>query len=281
MKIAVSLIQRNNSRHLIEWFAWYHMLGVDTFLVYDHMSTDSSFDIIKKLSKFYDIRPMQVIGNDAGNRYWEYVFQHRASGEFDWIISADADEFYVPIQHHNIKDFLVNYMNLRLSCLGIYWTMFGNNGHISWEPSLVTECFTKRAPLNHKLNHHIKSILRGGPNAGNIWVRKDGHCLGTEYGTYDVEGRLITQGLNYPCNAISHDKLRIHHYYSKSWEFFKTVKQVVGQQADRKPTDPGAYITDEFWHQQNLNNEEDTVAWDRFGDRLKVVYNTMKGQIQE
>ncbi len=280
MKIAACLFQRNNSRHLLEWFAWYRMIGVDTVLVYDHMSTDNSFELIQKLSKFYDIRPMQITGHYAANKYWEYIFQHRTSGEFDWIMSTDADEIYVPMQHDNIKDFLANYMDKRLSCLGIYWTMFGNNGHIDWEPGFVTECFTRRGPLNHRLNHHIKPIIRCGPAGGNIWYRNDGHCLVTEYGTYDVDGRLITQGLNYPAEAISHDKLRIHHYYSKSWEYFKTVKQVVGQNADRPPNSPGSFIPDEFWHQQNLNDEYDDVAWVRFGERLKQTYSIMKEQIE-
>lgn len=279
MKIAVCLFQRNNSRHLVEYFAWYKMLGVDTFLVYDHMSTDNSYDIIKSLSKHYDIRHWQVQGRDAGYQYYhELLYNHRLSGEFDWIISADADEFYFPIEKDNIKDILVNYMDKRLSCLGIYWVMFGNNGHIDWEPGLVTECFTKRSALKHPLNHHIKPIIRCGPAGGMTMHRYDGHCLGTEYGTFDLDGRLVRRGLNYPAE-ITHDVLRINHYWAKSFEFFKTVKQPNGQKADRPEGDPGEHITEEFWQSQNFNDVEDTSAWDRFGPRLTEIYNTMKEQI--
>ncbi len=279
MKIAVCLFQRNNSRHLLEWFAWYHMLGVDTFLVFDHMSTDGSYELVQKLSKFYDIRAIQIPGRNAGNEYWEHVFQYRNSGEFDWIISADADEFYVPTNNLNLKDILVNYMDKKLSCLGIYWAMYGHNGHIKWEPGLVTECYTKRAHLNQKTCHHIKSILRGGPAGGNIWYRSDGHCLITEYGTYDLFGRPIYQGLNYP-GAITHDVLRINHYWAKSLEFFHTVKKVVGQRADRPEGSPGEEITEDFWWHQNFNDVEDDLAWSSFGSQLKECYNIMKEQIE-
>lgn len=280
MKIAVSLFQRNNYRHLLEWFAWYHVLGVDTFIVYDHMSTDASYDIITKLSKFYDIRHRQIAGNFAGIECWNYTFDYRKSGEFDWIAIADCDEFYMPINDTSLKDVLEKYMDKRLSCLGIYWAMFGSNGHLDWEPGLVTECFTRRGHLNHKLNHHIKPILRGGSAGGNIWHRNNGHCLITEYGTYDVYGRLVTQGLNYPGN-ITHDVLRLHHYWAKSREYFRTVKQPVGQRSDRPVGDPGENITEDFWWSQNLNDVEDSSAWDKFGVKLQERYNIMKEQINE
>jgi hypothetical protein len=279
MKIAVSLFQRNNSRHLIEYFAWYKMLGVDTYLVYDHMSTDNSYEIIKKLSKFHDIRHLQIPGRNAGNEYWGHMFNHRSSGEFDWIVSADADEFYLPIDHDNLKDVLLPYMDKKLSCLGIYWAMYGNNGHLNWEPGLVTECFTRRAHLNNKLCYHIKSILRGGPEGGNIWYRNDGHRLITEHGTYDVYGRPIFNGLNYP-GTITHDILRINHYWAKSLEFFKTVKQVVGQRSDRPAGAPGEEITEEFWWSQNFNDVEDDLAYSKFNKDLKYWYNIMKEQVE-
>lgn len=278
MKVAVSLFQKNNSRHLLEYFAWYHMLGVDTFLVFDHHSTDKSIDLIQKLANYYDIRLMKIGGYNAGIRYWDYIFQYRSSGEFDWIISADADEFYVPTEHYSIKEFLAPYMSYKISCLGVYWLMFGNNGNINWEPGLVTECYTRRAPLKHLLNHHMKSILRCGDSGGNVWFRQDGHCLGTEFGTYDTDGRLITTGLNRN-SEITHSKIRINHYWAKSLEFFKNVKQVVGQQSDRLPGSDFFHYPSEYWYHQNFNDEKDTLAWDRFGDRLKISYENMRNQI--
>lgn len=278
MQIAASLFQRNNSRHLLEWFAWYHTLGVDTFLVYDHMSDDNSYDIIKKLSNFYDVRHRQIAGYSAGIECWDYTFEYRATGEFDWIIVADADEFYYPTDDDNLKDVLSRYLDKKLSCLGIYWVMYGNNDHIDWEPGLVVECFTKRNELNHALNHHIKPILRGGSAGGNIWKRNDGHCLITEYGTYDVLNRLVSKGFNYPAENL-HEILRINHYWAKSLEFFRTVKQPNGQRSDRPESDPGTNITEEFWWKQNFNDVTDTSAWDRFGASLKENYEIMRAQI--
>lgn len=280
MKIATMLCQRNNARHLVEYFAWYRLMGVDTFIVYDHMSTDNSWELIQKMSKYYDIRCWQVPGRNATrDSFWHTVQNFRNSGEFDWILSADADEFYLPTHKNNIKEVLEGYMDKRLTCLGIYWLMFGNNGHIDWEPGLVTECYTKRSPLKHQLNHHVKPIIRCGPEAGEIYDWGDGHVYHSQYGTFDLDGIQVPTGLNYPADSITHEGLRINHYWTKSWEYFKTVKQVNGYKSDRPEGFSGENIEDSFWHSQNFNDEEDTLIWDKFGKALKEKYNIMSAQL--
>lgn len=280
MRIATMLCQRNNSRHLLEYFAWYKLMGVDTFIVYDHMSSDNSWEIIQKVAKHYDIRCWQASGRNATREsFWHTIHNFRNSGEFDWIISADADEIYLPTHKNNIKEVLVDYMDKQLTCLGIYWLMFGNNGHLQWEPGLVTECYTRRSPLKHRLNHHVKPIIRCGPQGGEIYDWKDGHVYHSQYGTYDLDGNLVPTGLNYPANSITHEGLRINHYWNKSWEYFKTVKQVNGYKSDRPEGFSGENLEESFWHSQNFNDEEDTLIWDRFGKSLKKQYNIMAEQI--
>lgn len=278
-KLAVSSIQRNHSRHLLEWLAWYQIMGVDKFYIYDHMSTDDTFEIWQKLSRHFDITLHQVSGHSAGPYYLNhYIANYRMNNQQDWIIQADADEFYVPTDHDNLVAALDTFRDKKLSCLGIYWVMFGSNGQIEWEPGLVVETYVRRGPMKHFLNHHIKSIVRCGPEGGQTMYSAGHHMMSTEFGTYDTQGRLITQPLNYP-GEITHDCIRLHHYYNKSLEYFRTVKQVVGQRADRPPGADGSEISEEFWRSQDLNDEYDDSAWVKFGKPLKEQYNYLRNLI--
>lgn len=274
MKIALASFQKNHSRHLLEWFAWYRIMGVETFYIYDHGSTDNTQEIWLKLSQHYNIKFHELLGNDAGPKFVQhYLANYNSSDYQDWIIQADADEFYYPVEDDSIYNVLEKMMSRQMGCLGVYWTMFGSNGQIEWEKGLVSETYTRRGYLNHKLNHHIKSIVRC--NGGKVLHSGNHHLHIAEYGTFDVEGRPIYQPLNYP-GKITHNILRINHYYNKSFEYFKTVKQVVGQKADRPDNAPGVEITEEFWRSQDLNDVKDDTIWIRFGEKLKNEYNNLR-----
>lgn len=274
MKLSVASLQKNNSRHMLEWFAWYRIMGVETFYIYDHGSTDNSAEMYEKLAKHLDIKYHLLLGNDAAPRFTHhYLTTYNSPTLQDWIIQADSDEFYYPVEKESIHAVLESMMTRQIGCLGVYWVMFGSNGQIDWEKGLVAETYVRRSPLNHRLNHHIKSIVRC--NGGIVHSTGNHHIHSSQYGTFDVEGRAIHQPFNYP-GEITHDVLRINHYYNKSLEYFKTVKQVVGQRADRADNAPGAHISEEFWRSQDLNDEYDDSIWVRFGDKLQAEYDNLR-----
>lgn len=277
MKIALASFQKNHSRHLLEWFAWYRIMGVDKFYIYDHGSTDETGEMWLRLADHYDIKFHELLGNDAGPKFVQhYLSTYNSPNLQDWIIQADADEFYYPVEDESIHAVLEKMMTRQIGCLGVYWTMFGSNGQVEWEKGLVTQTYTRRGYLNHKLNHHIKSIVRC--NDGTVIPSGNHHIHNASYGTFDVEGRPIHQPLNYP-GQNTHNILRINHYYNKSFEYFRTVKQVVGQKADRADNAPGAEITEEFWRSQDLNDVKDDSIWLRFGDKLKTEYENLRNLI--
>ena len=232
MKIGLASVQRYESESLIEWFAYYLLQGVDRFLIYNHnmpgAAADPSVDIWKKLQKFYDIDRRDCTGYDFYPVVYQNImdtFRH----ELDWLIWSDGDEFYVPRYKDTVRDVLEDYNDKPISALGVYWAQFGGNGHIT-EPPLVTQGFTRRAEHSRSNNHHLNCIVKGR-HAGNVIVTNP-HIYTTEFGTYDLEGRLIPPhcGCNVPevgCpGVVTHDIMQINHYYSKSWEYFKKRKQV-------------------------------------------------------
>jgi hypothetical protein len=284
MKIGLASVQRYESESLIEWFAYYLLQGVDRFLIYNHnmpgAAADPSVDIWKKLQKFYDIDRRDCTGYDFYPVVYQNImdtFRH----ELDWLIWSDGDEFYVPRYKDTVRDVLQDYNDKPISALGVYWAQFGGNGHIT-EPPLVTQGFTRRAEHSRSNNHHLNCIVKGR-HAGNVIVTNP-HIYTTEFGTYDLEGRLIPPhcGCNVPeagCpGVVTHDIMQINHYYSKSWEYFKKRKQVRGP-GDRPPEAMGGYITDEWYRQTDFNEVEDLLLWNRYGDRLIEKIAFIKEQI--
>jgi hypothetical protein len=284
MKIGLASVQRYESESLIEWFAYYLLQGVDRFLIYNHnmpgAAADPSVDIWKKLQKFYDIDRRDCTGYDFYPVVYQNImdtFRH----ELDWLIWSDGDEFYVPRYKDTVRDVLQDYNDKPISALGVYWAQFGGNGHIT-EPPLVTQGFTRRAEHSRSNNHHLNCIVKGR-HAGNVIVTNP-HIYTTEFGTYDLEGRLIPPhcGCNVPeagCpGVVTHDIMQINHYYSKSWEYFKKRKQVRGP-GDRPPEAMGGYITDDWYRQTDFNEVEDLLLWNRYGDRLIEKIAFIKEQI--
>jgi hypothetical protein len=279
LKIAAFSMQRNEQKFIVEWLAYHMVVGVDKFIIYNHMSDDQTEEIYKKLANHYDIDVYRM----TGHRVHYQIMQHALDNyrkDFDWVLSIDMDEFYLPISADNIKDVLAPYTEDSSSALGAYWVFFGSNGHIT-DPDLVLPSYTDRGPIDHKLNHHMKPMVKGRGRGG--WVScTNPHVYSTEFGTRDLEGRDILphQGWNTegtPCHNI----MRINHYWAKSYEWFKTVKQVRGYTADRPPEDPTSVVTEEFWQSQNLGGEYDNQLWERFGDQVLAKMKEINAHLEQ
>jgi hypothetical protein len=275
--IGVMSMQRNESKYILEWFAYYLVQGVNKFVIYNHMSEDNTEDLYRRLALHYDID----IHNMTGHNVHYPMLAHAVANyrdRLDWLIFADMDEFYMPLEKDSIAEVLADYEHMPSSALGVYWTFFGNNGHLE-DPEFVLPSYTKRAPIGHILNHHMKPIVRG---RGRDEVHTTNpHVFTTSHGTQDMEGRLIPPHAGHNIHGEScHTVMRINHYWAKSWEYFKTKKQVRGSTADRPPGAPGADIPDDFWHQQNFNDEDDTIMVDRFWPRVQEQIKQLKEKIQ-
>jgi len=95
-----------NHDHLITQNILYHKaLGIDSFVIYLHNSTDNSVKILNELSKDIKILVRKVtdpVFKDAVFRT-EMAFIARDELKADWVISNDADEFWY-VEGKKIKD---------------------------------------------------------------------------------------------------------------------------------------------------------------------------------
>ncbi len=79
-------------------------LGVDAFIVMDNDSSDGTYDIVKKLQSEYEIILVQEDGI-YDQAKWMTGMAHQAGKKLgaDWVISNDADEFWIPKNSTNLK----------------------------------------------------------------------------------------------------------------------------------------------------------------------------------
>lgn len=137
--VSICGIFKNEGSYLKEWIEYHRVVGVDHIYLYNNQSTDV---YLKAITLYIESGYVTLVQWEHDHQqmeaYKDYVA--RFGNESNWIGFIDLDEFVVPVEDNDIKDFFKKYKN-RPSIL-IYWRMFGTNGMIDRDlNSLVTESF--------------------------------------------------------------------------------------------------------------------------------------------
>ena len=97
--IVMTLLVKNEEEMLAQQIEFHHALGVDHFFVTDNNSTDSTPDIIRHYQeKGWIVDVIEEHATDYEQKAWvdRMVELARTKHRADWIINADADEFWLP-----------------------------------------------------------------------------------------------------------------------------------------------------------------------------------------
>ena len=97
--IVMTLLVKNEEQMLAQQIEFHHALGVDHFIVTDNNSTDGTPDIIRRYQeKGWIVDVIEEHATDYEQKAWvdRMVELARAKHHADWIINADADEFWLP-----------------------------------------------------------------------------------------------------------------------------------------------------------------------------------------
>ena len=83
-------------------------LGVDAFVVMDHMSDDGTRERLESLAKEFEITIIHQPDPVYKQREWMTQLAHTAYVKYgaDWIISNDADEFWIPDEGDSLRSLL-------------------------------------------------------------------------------------------------------------------------------------------------------------------------------
>ncbi len=250
-RVGLVSIQKNRGPWLHEWVAFHHLAGFERFYVYAHNCTDHSAQVLQALAGAYPLQAFTVNTNEdrVQLKVYQHAYEHFGH-ECDWLAFIDGDEFLFPTAQASIGEALAPFDYQRVSAIGAYWACFGSSGHVAEPAGLVTQNYRYRPSLQGFAdNCHVKSIVRTrqasrvGPNA---------HLFDTPWGTQDELGRPVTFGLT--PYVPSYERLRINHYVTQSWHYFKQHKQHSGA------ADAGAAHVrpDSWWAKHDVNDELDS-----------------------
>lgn len=107
-RVVMALLVKNEADIIEDNIRVHAALGVDAFVVMDHLSRDGTRDILESLTKEFELHIIDQRDEIYQQSAWmtqlvAYAREHLAA---DWVICNDADEFWLPQNGHNLKDVL-------------------------------------------------------------------------------------------------------------------------------------------------------------------------------
>lgn len=108
MHITMCYLVRNEEAIIAENIIFHLSMGVDRFLVMDHLSDDSTPDLLQRIKGYgLDMHIFKQESPEYNQAEWA-TEQAGIAHEMgtDWIMFADADEFWVPPNGMSLKDYL-------------------------------------------------------------------------------------------------------------------------------------------------------------------------------
>ena len=258
---------KDEGAFLLEWVAWYRMLGFEV-MVGVNDCTDHSPELLDVLQ-------------DAG---WLTWFEHRPGPKLppkssahaamrdrpetaaaDWLMICDVDEFLVLHRGDGtIQSFLDDTGRDFLGMI-FHWRCFGTSGWQRYRDGIVHRQFKRCGAAGHNVNATFKMLfrdpLRFRHYSDHSPFNFDGDWAAPENRVVDCEGRTVERFLTHPHpirftskEEITHATAQMNHYVIRSDESFdlKRGKPSASAFKDR--------YTDTFYKARNRNGHRDLSA---------------------
>ncbi len=208
-------IVKNEGPYIKEWIEFHKLVGVTKFYIYDNESTDNLKEILKDyikdgtvVYKYFPGRGQQVPA------YVDAITNYKYKTKYMGFI--DLDEFVIPVEKQNLVEVIDEILekNSKAAGVAINWLTYGSSNRVLEKNGLVIENYKQRAPINFFLNGFVKTICdprRVSEHHLHYVKYKDG------FYSVDENGKKVLGAWN---SNISCSKLRVNHYFSKSFEEF-------------------------------------------------------------
>lgn len=207
--VSICAIVKDEDKDVREWLHYHFATGFEHALIFDN---NSRVPLKKVLADFIagGLVTIEDFPLKCAQQLSAYMSALKYWGKNTrWLAFIDVDEFIVPLEKDDIRDFLDDY--IQYAGVGANWAMFASGGHVKRPAGGIIENYT--ACLG--LNPHIKSIVQPAmtqiaKSAHHFTYRQDNFCV-------NEDGIPIHGFVSYP---VAH-KLKINHYYYKSQDDFK------------------------------------------------------------
>ena len=245
---------------IAEWVAYHIAVGVDHIQIYDNESEVPIRAVLRKWIKAGLVTVNVARGVKIQNRLYTRFIRKADSR---WVACIDVDEYMVPLKTGDVKDVLRGFE--KYSALGVFWKVFGSNGHIKRPQSLVMEAFTRTS--KGWFNVYLR---KGWPQYKTIvqprlakWFA-DPHRCKYHKGCAVNDARVaipVKSNHGPPSNGL----IQLNHYIGKSLEDFRLKQERKGGMSNK----PRPFKEWRHW-EKNCNAVEDTQAL-RFLPKVKEL----------
>jgi hypothetical protein len=203
----------------IEEFVKYHLyLGFKHIYIYDNEDTPTYAAFLNKYS--HDITVIHFPFNNYSEGV-QYValknFKEKFlfNSEITHVAHIDVDEFIVLKKHHNICDFIREYIIDDCQAIGMNWRFFGSSNQTEKTNEPVTIRFTK---CSEQGDQHIKTLFK----KDNFLKYRTVHDIVLSEGyVKSTNGTLINGPFNH---NIDFSVIQLNHYRCKTLPEFKYIR---------------------------------------------------------
>ena len=241
LRITVVASMRNEGAFIVEWLAWYKMLGFTDVVVVTNACTDRSpqlLDALQAAGRLHHIRHEVPPGSRITEAKLAAAREHKSVRRAQWVFVCDADEFLVIHKGSGKISELIGPPDAPpFLAMALTWRVFGTCGVTSYQDLPVHQQFSLARPQASSLSQWVKMLFRQprwftklaehgpkgllpekaalrGTDPGLRLVTADGR----EVPDWDVTGRRYLRRL--PKALVSHEVAQVNHYMLRSAESF-------------------------------------------------------------
>lgn len=254
-----------NERYLEEFIAYYKIMGVEHFYIYDNGST---FPVRNRLEDpFYSdyITFVDFCGEyqqlNAYNHCLEWF-----RDETEWLIVVDGDEFILPKSHWTLRHFLNDYEDVH--AIGINWVLFGSNYHNDRPSGYLIENYTRCAA---KQDDQLKCVVKPRYCIRFITVHHPEVMDPSKF--VDPNRNVLTWFRN---DNYSTENIQINHYRYKSMQ--DSIEKHNRGYADPHTAGNSPWISNDLHNDDN--DIVDTLIVDRYLSHI-ISFNLPKKEYFE
>jgi Glycosyltransferase family 92 len=231
--LSLCCIFKDEAPYLEEWLRFYDLVGVDHFYLYDNQSSDGFAPVLAPWVNAGRATVMGISGPAPQKKAYAHCLQTFANDN-RWIAFLDMDEFLFSPMKESLKELLLEYETQP----GVVanWVMFGPSGHQTKPAGLTTLNYTMRCDTNLRVidKQMLRSLNMDPADPQSYFLicshvksivdpRKVVSVQSPHHFKYVDDQVPVTAGGQPLVLApftfdVQIDRLRVNHYFSRSWE---------------------------------------------------------------
>jgi hypothetical protein len=206
--LAACAVYRDEAPYLAEWLEFHLLVGFERFYLYDNVSEDDHLAALAPYLEdgivvLHDWPRPYVPGQDEAYKHCLDNYGKEAR----WIGFVDVDEFLFSPTYRPVSEMLRDYE--QWPGVAINAPRFGTSGHLTRPEGLVIENYVTH--MRMESDRIVKSVVdpavAEGPQNAHVFRYRWGSAV-------DENGYTVHYGAT---KTPSFDRLRINHYYWKSY----------------------------------------------------------------